>query len=110
MASFEDFTKLDIRVGKIIAVEALPNPTYTTHKLSIDFGNTIGKKSTLARVTNYSKDQLLGKLIVGVVNLPPKKIGHETSEALLLGTPDRNGDCVLISPDSEKALVGERVY
>src|ERR1051326_135681 len=110
MISFADFTKLDIRVGKIIRVEELPNPQYATHHLTIDFGAQVGTKISCARVRNYSKDQLIGKLIVGVVNLPPKQIGKVTSEALILGTPDRNGDCVLIAPDSLEAVIGEKVY
>ena len=110
MISFGDLAKLDIRVGKIITVEELPNPQYATHKCTIDFGEKVGTKLSCARLSNYSKDQLMGKLIVGVVNLPPKQIGKVTSEVLLLGTPDWNGDCVLISPDSLEAVIGGRVY
>jgi tRNA-binding protein len=110
MAAFEDFMNLDIRVGKIVSVEAVKKPTYTTHKLTVDFGNLVGKKYSLVCLVNYTKNQLINKLVVGVINLPPKKIGDAISEVLLLGTPDQNGACVLISPDSNNALVGQKVY
>lgn len=110
MAIFEDFQKLDIRVGKIVAVEELPNAKYTTHKLTIDFGNEIGKKVSGARVIRYQRDQLIGKLVLGVVNLPPRKIGKLNSETLTIGVPDSNRECILISPDSDGAVVGGRLY
>ena len=110
MATFEDFQKLDIRVGKIIDVEGLPNAKYTTHKFIIDFGNEIGKKVSGARVIRYTKDQLIGKLVLGVVNLPPRQIGTLNSETLTLGVPDVNKECILISPDSVDAIIGGTLY
>jgi tRNA-binding protein len=110
MVTFADFSKLEIRVGKIMRVEDLPDPHYATHQLTVDFGARIGLKISCARLVNYSHDQLLGKLIIGVVNLPPKHVGKVLSEVLLLGTPDANGECILICPDSSAAVLGERVY
>jgi tRNA-binding protein len=110
MITFADLNKLEIRVGKIMLVEDLPNPHYATHQLTPDFGAQIGVKISCARLTNYSHDQLLGKLIIGVVNLPSKHLGKVISEVLLLGTPDTSGDCILICPDSSEAVLGERVY
>lgn len=110
MATLDDFQKLDIRVGKIIDVEELPNAKYTTHKLTIDFSNEIGKKVSGARVVRYTKDQLIGKFVLGVVNLPPRQIGKLNSEALTLGVPDANKECVLIAPDSADAVIGGKLY
>ena len=109
MATFDDFKKLDILVGKIIDVEELPNAKYTTHKLTIDFGNEVGKKVSGARVVRYTKDQLIGKLVLGVVNLPPRQIGKLSSESLTLGVPDANKECILISPDSVDAVIGGKL-
>jgi tRNA-binding protein len=110
MMTFADFRKLEIRVGKIIHVEDLPDPHYATHQLTIDFGAQIGIRISCARLIKYSHEQLLGKLIIGVVNLPPKRISKVYSDVLLLGTPDTRGDCILICPDSLEAVLGERVY
>lgn len=107
MATFEDFQKIDIRVGKIVQVEHLENAKYTTHKLTIDFGEEIGKKQSCARVINYSDEELLGKKIIGILNLPPKQIGQSMSELLTLGLPDENGECILVSPDKEVPLGGK---
>lgn len=109
MATFEDFQKLDIRTGKIVKVELLENAKYTTHKLTIDFGRKIGKKISCARLVNYSPDELRGKLIIGAVNLPPKRIGPEISEVLTLGVPDGKGECILVVPDGDTPL-GSKLY
>ena len=110
MATFEDFQKLDIRVGKIVEVEELSNAKYTTHKLTIDFGDEVGKKVSGARVVRYTKDQLIGKLVLGIVNLPPRQIGKLSSETLTLGVPDASKECILISPDSNDAVIGGKLY
>lgn len=110
MATIEDFKKLDIRVGRIIEVEELPNAKYTTHKLTIDFGPEIGQKISGARVIQYSKKQLMGKLMLGVLNFPPKQIGKTVSQVLTLGVADKNNECILISPDSEDAVIGGKAY
>ena len=109
MADIEDFKKLEIRVGKINNAELLPNPKYTTHKLSIDFGPEIGTKISGARLPDYGLDELRGKQVVCVINFPPRQIGALESEVLTLGLPDENKECVLISPDKEVPL-GGRLY
>ena len=99
MATIEDFNKLDIRVGRIIDVENFPEAKRPTYKLKIDFGKEIGiKKSCAQLVKNYSKEELKGRLILGVVNFPPRQIGPAVSESLTLGVPDSNHECVLIQP------------
>ena len=107
MQEANNFQKVDIRVGKIVNVEDLPNPKHTTHKITIDFGEKIGMKQSGARLVRYTHEQLLGKLVLGVVNLPPKRIGAFTSEILTLGVPDKNDECILVIPDSEAPLGGQ---
>lgn len=103
--TYEDFDKVDIRLGKIVAIEdaiGLKKPSY---KMTIDFGSEIGHKISLGQyVANYSKDELLGKLVMGVVNFAPKQIGHYTSESLTLGFYDENGNAILAIPDKEVTL------
>lgn len=110
MATIEDFRKLDIRVGKIVGLERIPNAKRTTHKLTIDFGSEIGVKTSGARLVRYRDDELVGKLVLGVVNLPPRQIGALKSEVLTLGVPDKDGECVLISPDQLDAVIGGRLF
>lgn len=111
MATYEDFIKLDIRVGKIISVEDFPEARKPAYKLTIDFGSEIGiKKSSAQVVKYYTKDELVGMLILGVVNFPPKQIGPFISESLTLGVPDENHDCILISPDKKNATSGGKLY
>lgn len=108
MATFEDFQKLDIRVGKIIEVQDFPEARKPTYKLKIDLGPEIGMKKSCAQLPqNYSKDQLKGKLVLCVVNFPPKQIGPEVSEVLTLGVPDKKGECILITPTEEVPLGGK---
>lgn len=110
MTTFEDFQKLDIRIGQIIEAGDFPearNPSYT---LKIDFGQEIGIKQSCAQlVANYTKEQLRGKLVLAVVNFPPKKIGPVVSEVLTLGVPDEKGKCILIEP-GKAVPVGGRLY
>ena len=92
MATFEDFQKLDIRVGKIIEIEDFPEARKPSYKLNIDLGNGIGIKKSCARlVKNYTKEQLKDKLVLCVVNFPPRQIGPATSEVLTLGVPAIDG-------------------
>lgn len=108
MISYEDFEKVDIRVGKIIKVEDFPQAHKPAYKLTIDFGKEIGiKKSSAQIVKHCTKEELSGKLVLGVVNFPPKQIGPFVSETLTLGLPDENGDVVLISPTKDVPLGGK---
>lgn len=108
--NYNDFTKVDIRVGKIISVEDFPEAKKPAFKLTIDFGSEVGiKKSSAQLVANYKKEELKDKLVLGVVNLPSRKIGPFVSEVLTLGVPDINGECVLIQPNKD-AEVGGKLY
>lgn len=108
MATYEDFQKLDIRVGKIIEIEDFPEARKPSYKLKIDFGKDIGIKKSCAQLPqNYSKEQLKDKLVLGVVNFPPRQIGPAVSEVLTLGVPDKNGECILITPDQEVEIGGQ---
>lgn len=105
--TFDDFLKVDIRVGKIIAVHDFPEARKPAFKLEIDFGGDIGIKKSSAQITaHYSKEQLLEKLVMAVVNFPPRQIGPFMSEVLTLGFPDANGEVVLASPDQSVPLGG----
>ncbi len=105
MATFEDFQKLDIRIGRIIEVKDFPEAKNPTFKLTIDFGKEIGLKRSCAQLTsNYDKTALTGKLVLSVVNFPPRQIGTAISEVLTLGVPDENNECVLIIPERDVPL------
>lgn len=100
MATFEDFQKLDIRVGRITEVHDFPEARKPSYKLLIDFGNEIGIRRSCAQLTsNYDKNDLKGKLVLCVVNFPPRQIGPAISEVLTLGIPDERNECVLIIPE-----------
>jgi tRNA-binding protein len=106
-----DFEKIDIRVGKILEVQDFPEARKPAFKLTIDFGSEIGVKKSSAQITKYyKKEDLIGKLILGVVNFPPRQIGPFVSEVLTLGVPDENNEVVLISPDTEKAIIGGNLF
>ena len=108
MATFEDFQKLDIRVGKIVEVEDFPEARKQSFKLKIDLGPEIGIKKSCAQLPqNYKKEQLLGKQVLCVVNFPPRQIGPAVSEVLTLGLPDENRECILIIPECEVPLGGK---
>lgn len=111
MATIEDFQKLDIRVGKILEVQDFPEAKKPAYKLKIDFGSEIGiKNSSVQIVALYSKEELVGKLVLGVVNFPPRKIRPFESEVLTLGVPDKEGRVILIAPDKEVATVGGKLF
>ena len=108
MATFEDFQKLDIRLGKIIEVDDFPQARNPSYKLKIDLGDEIGvKKSCAQLVKNYTKEQLKGKLVLCVVNFPPRQIGPATSEVLTLGVPGIDKECVLIEPERDVPIGGK---
>lgn len=110
MATFEDFEKLDVRVGKIIEVEDFPEARKPSYKLKIDFGPEVGIKKSCAQLPqNYTKEKLKDKLVLGVVNFPPRQIGPAVSEVLTLGVPDEDGNCILITPD-KNAPIGSKLY
>lgn len=111
MATIEDFLKLDIRTGKIIDVEDFPEAKKPAYKLKIDFGSEIGiKNSSVQIVALYKKEDLIGKLVLGVVNFPPRKIGPFESEVLTLGVPDAEGKVILITPDKDMAIIGGKLF
>jgi len=111
MATIEDFQKLDIRVGKILEVSDFPEAKKPAYKLKIDFGSEIGvKNSSVQIVALYGKDELLGKLILGVVNFPPRNIGPFESEVLTLGVPNSEGKVILITPDKQSPILGGRLF
>ena len=98
--SYSDFEKVDMRVGRIVKVEdsLSRKPTY---RFTIDFGVEIGLKKSCAALTNYSREELVGKQVIAVVNFPPKKMGPETSEVLILGVPGQDGVVIRLEPERD---------
>ena len=108
--SFDDFLKVDIRVGRITRAEPFPEARKPALKLWVDFGGEIGEKRSSAQITrHYAPDELIGRQVLAVVNFPPRQIGTVKSEVLVLGVPDAEGEVVLIGPGHEVPL-GGRLY
>jgi tRNA-binding protein len=108
MINYDDFAKVDICVGKIVQVEDFPQARKPAYKLRIDFGPGLGIKRSSAQVTgHYTKEELVGRLVIAVVNFPPKQIGPFLSEVLTLGVPDGEGGVILLSPTLDAPLGGK---
>jgi len=106
--TWEQFAAVDMRVGRIVEVEDFPEARRPAWKLRIDFGPEIGEKRSSAQITHYSREELFGRLVVAVVNFPPKQIGPFRSEVLVLGALDEQRGVVLLQPDGEAEL-GSRI-
>ena len=106
MIDFDDFLKVDIRVGRITRVEDFPEARKPAWKLWLDFGPEIGEKRCSAQITNYTREELEGSLVVAVVNFPPRQIGPVRSEVLVLGVPDEEGRVILLRPTHDVPLGG----
>jgi tRNA-binding protein len=107
---FDDFLKVDIRVGRIVAAEPYPEARKPAFKLRIDFGPSLGEKRSSAQITkHYQPDTLIGRQVLAVVNFPPRQIGKFMSEVLVLGVPDAEGEVVLLQP-SQDVPIGGRMY
>ena len=108
-APFEHFAGLDMRVGRVLAVEEFPEARVPAWKLTIDFGPDVGQRRSSAQITHYSRDQLEGRLIVAVVNFAPKRIAGFKSECLVLGALNEQNGVVLLRPDADAAQPGDRI-
>jgi len=110
MISYDDFLRVDIRVGKIVDVQDFPEAKKPAYKLSIDFGDELGLKQSSAQITSrYTKEELMGTFVLGVVNFKPKQIGPFLSEVLTLGVDDSDGQVILVRPDKD-AVIGSKLY
>jgi tRNA-binding protein len=108
LATFEEFQRIDMRVGRILTVEEFPEARNPAWKLEIDFGPEVGVKRSSAQITHYSRQELEGRLVVGVVNFPPRRIAGFASEVLVLGALDDSKGVVLLQPDRDCEL-GDRI-
>lgn len=108
-ASFDDFLKIDMRVGRVTRVEEFPEARKPAWKVWVDFGPEVGEKRSSAQITNYSREELEGRFVVAVVNFPPRQIGPFESEVLLLGAPDDEDRVILLHPDAD-VPIGRRIF
>ena len=109
MIEFDEFLAVDMRVGRVTGVDDFPEARIPAWKLTIDFGPEIGIKRSSARITNYAREELEGRLVVAVVNFPPRQIGPFMSEVLCLGASDEEDRIILLEPRSEVPL-GARIH
>jgi len=108
--SFDDFLKVDIRVGIVTRAEPYPEARKPAIKLWIDFGADLGEKKSSAQITaHYTPGALVGKQVMAVVNFPPRQIGRFMSEVLVLGLPDETGEIILIAPDQPVPIGGRMI-
>ena len=108
--TFADFERVDVRVGRIVQVELFPEARKPAYKLLIDFGPELGRRRSSAQLTvRYAREQLEGRLVLAVVNFPPRQIGPFSSEVLTLGVADGSGAVVLLAPDADVPL-GARMF
>ena len=108
--AFDDFLKVDIRVGEIVRAEPFPEARKPAYKVWVNFGPEIGEKKSSAQITrHYELDELPGRKVLAVVNFAPRQIGPFMSEVLILGVPDEDDEVVLLTPD-KKVPVGGRMY
>jgi tRNA-binding protein len=107
-ATIDDFQRLDMRVGRVLEVEEFPEARVPAWKLTVDFGEEIGTKRSSAQITHYPPSELVGRLVVGVVNFPPRRIAGFPSEVLVLGAMDPEKGVVLLEPDDDVVL-GSRI-
>ena len=107
LITFDQFAAVDIRVGRIVEVEDFPEARKPAWKLRVDFGEEIGVKRSSAQITNYAREELEGRLVLAVVNFPPRQVGPVRSEVLVLGTYSADG-VLLLAPEPNAAL-GDRV-
>jgi tRNA-binding protein len=106
--SFADFEKVDVRVGRIVRAEEFPEAKKPAYKLTIDFGQDVGIRRSSAQLTRrYRRDELEGRLVMAVVNFPPRQIGPFMSDVLTLGVPDAEGAVVLVTPDHDVPIGGK---
>jgi tRNA-binding protein len=109
-ASFDEFQRIDIRVGRVMRADEFPEARKPAYKLLIDFGPEIGMRRSSAQLTvRYTRQELEGRLVLAVVNFPPRQIGPFVSEVLTLGVPDEQGAVVLLAPDADVAP-GARMF
>lgn len=106
--TWAQFEAIDIRVGRVAAVDDFPEARRPAWKLTIDFGERIGIRRCSAQITNYARDELEGRTVVAVVNFPPKQVGPFMSECLVLGAVDDQGTVILLAPDAG-ANLGDRI-
>jgi tRNA-binding protein len=109
VATIEDFQKLDMRVGRVLRVDDFPEARQPAWKLEIDFGPEVGVKGSSAQIKHYAREDLDGRLVVAVVNFPPRRIAGFASEVLVLGALDPDKGVVLLAPDDPDVALGSRI-